>query len=67
MPVAPEIEDAGPTRRHNGSGVFSHIESNFPNPMMLVMSSSATTNRGIPVAVGGHKAKSRTAVSTTTE
>lgn len=34
MPVAPEMDDAGPTRRHSGKGVFSHIELKSPNPMM---------------------------------
>lgn len=63
MPVAPEIDEGGPTMEHSGSGTFSHIESNWPNPMMLVKSGGTTTNRGFPVAVGGHKAK---AVSTTT-
>jgi hypothetical protein len=34
MPVAPEIDDGGPTRRHSGNGVFSHIELKSPKPMM---------------------------------
>lgn len=34
MPVAPEIDEAGPTREHKGSGTFSHIVSKSPNPMM---------------------------------
>jgi hypothetical protein len=34
IPVEPEIDEAGPTRRHSGNGVFSHIESKSPNPMM---------------------------------
>lgn len=34
--MAPEIGDAGPTRLHNGNGVFSHIELKSPNPMMPV-------------------------------
>lgn len=37
MPVAPEMDDAGPTRRHSGMGVFSHIESNWPNPMIVAI------------------------------
>lgn len=63
MPVAPDIDEGGPTKEHSGSGTFSHIESNWPNRMMLILSGGATTNRGYPVAVGGHRA---TAVSTTT-
>jgi hypothetical protein len=34
IPVAPEMDEGGPTREHKGSGAFSHIESKSPNPMM---------------------------------
>lgn len=34
MPVEPDIDDAGPTREHNGSAAFRHIELNSPNPIM---------------------------------
>jgi hypothetical protein len=55
MPVDPEIDDAGPTREHKGTGAFSHIVSNEPKPMMSDgMPSSATVNKWIAVA-GGHK------------
>jgi hypothetical protein len=28
MPVEPEIDDAGPTKEHKGTGAFAHIVSN---------------------------------------
>jgi hypothetical protein len=55
MPVDPEIDDAGPTREHKGTGALSHIVSNEPKPMMSDgMPSSTRVNKWIAVA-GGHE------------
>jgi hypothetical protein len=53
MPVDPEIDDAGPTREHKGTGAFSHIVSNEPKPMMSDgMPTSVIVNRWIVVTGG---------------
>lgn len=70
MPVAPEIDEAGPTREHKGSGTFSHIVSKSPNPMTPggdVVRAVRQQTVDFPFAVGGHEVNDRTAVSTTTE
>lgn len=34
MPVAPDIDEAGPTKEHRGTAAFWHSALNSPNPMI---------------------------------
>lgn len=50
----PEIVDAGPTKEHKGTGVFAHIESKLPKPMVsAAILARATTNSRISSCGGG--------------